>query len=611
MAENNTSPVPAKANERTYTNKDEIAPDSGAYNAVELDIVTADDTPSQGSGVSIGDGLVLISSHIFIDNENDQAASISAKLREGVKNEGGYDSRIGDSDRHNIGNYDPTDRVVGESDMAVLDTGINNAPTAKMIVFQDANDAVGPVRSFGYPGIADSKDTVHKIDGKTLEGETLVITEGEITANSTEKSINSEVLRTNPDTPGQAGMGAVGGMSGGGVWIEYAPISANIRLDEVEHDPNAPGEMLIGTITLGSTSGPWKDDRSHISFDATEKGAAFTPLNEQTYGALGELAYAHSRELQIEEEFKAQKEQFRAETRAEINAERAAVKAEREIAKQVEKDGGPEYNKSDYPMPDRYSNRAADRELSQQIENDPDLNDRVAERFGENTMIADIGANDGTSSTFNGSDFRETLHANANVNITSDLSHGRDGVDFRALKHGVDIEIGANSAGASVVSVTKTYDKTDGSGTATAKDQYTDAEVILGTGSNDTYTIKSFADIEEINGRDPATGDDRDTLRLSEDIGPVSWEFKRNDDGSYDRTQGVVRYQGQQVEFRNLENVETRDGDAVNGHVQGPAPDALRQGLRDMELEEKMDNIRHLNSPNDASYENEIDYGFG
>jgi len=74
MAENNTSPVPAKANERTYTNKDEIAPDSGAYNAVELDIVTADDTPSQGSGVSIGDGLVLTSSHIFIDNENETGA---------------------------------------------------------------------------------------------------------------------------------------------------------------------------------------------------------------------------------------------------------------------------------------------------------------------------------------------------------------------------------------------------------------------------------------------------------------------------------------------------------------------------------------------------------
>jgi len=68
---------------------------------------------------------------------------------------------------------------------------------------------------------------------------------------------------------------------------------------------------------------------------------------------------------------------------------------------------------------------------------------------------------------------------------------------------------------------------------------------------------------------------ENDSLSLGESVGPVRWEFDKLENGELDRENGWVNDGTNRIRFENMETVNTRDGDIVDGVVQTSAQDAI------------------------------------
>ena len=433
--------------ERVIPGSTNTTADSGAHNAVDLDITVSDSSGSivtgQGSAVSIGDGILLTASHNYIvyDASKDaifEAKEISARLREGLRNEGGQDSNVDSSERHNIGNFDnsnakdrPATSVsqTNDEDFAVLTTDISNSPTASMIIFQNPNDASGAVRSFGYPGLPGRRES---LGTERLNGEKLVETSGTLSENSFKDGKDSEYLQTDKDSSATAndGMGALGGHSGGGVWLDQKLSSPDDRLGEHDLD-----NKLAGTMTYGSrgpnpsfdNSKPESEEnpKEITTYDAEDHGASFTPITKELYHEIGQIAEDVGTENHKKETYDSGKDARKDQVTAEGDKWRG--------------DGN------------------GKEQFKAEIANDPEIADKVADRFADNVMISDQSVSnedaaqaikDGTplSSTFDGTMFNETNYANQNVSLNVDMKGGYDVADYFVVGKGkgLSVEIGAN-----------------------------------------------------------------------------------------------------------------------------------------------------------------------
>ena len=589
--------------------------DSGAHNAVDLDIVISEtggvETTAQGSGVSIGDGIILLASHNYIryDANKDaifEAKEISARLREGLRNEGGQDQNVDSSERHNIGNYDhsisndrPATSVsqTNDQDFAVFTTDIGNSPTAPMIVFQNPNNASGAVRSFGYPGLPGTRE---KLGTETLDGEKLVETSGKLSENSFIDGRDSEFLRTDKDSSATAddGMGAIGGHSGGGVWLDQKLSSVDDRLGDVDLN-----NKLAGTMTYGS-KGPNPnfdeskpiDDKENpleiVTYDAENRGAGFTPITEKIYQGIGQISEEVGTENHKKETYEAGKDARKAQVRA---------------------------------AGDRWRGDGNGKEqFKTEIANDPEIADKVADRFADNVMISDQSVSnedaaqaikDGNplSSTFDGTMFNETNYANQNVSLNVDMKGGYDVADYFVVGKGkgLSVEIGANE-----ITVEKSFTTeeqiessvvTGGVGTSsatqirshTAVDKWQNTEAIRGTGSDDHFNISDLSGIKEIDGRDlPKRADgtaypESDKITIDPSVGPVDWQFDTVN-GVENRESGYIVQGDNKVRFDNIENVGIRPGDLINGAVQTAALDGVDQDARiDLPMKDAMHILDH------------------
>jgi len=529
--------------ERRVRDNETLNTNDVANNAVDLDSRSARYSGG-GSAVSIGDGVLLTAAHNFNLN-GESVTRVEATLREGHDDEG--DTKTARSgDIHNIGDWS----VAGNSepsDFAVVTTDISNAPTASMIVFENPNDAAGKIESAGYPGQS------------PFNGEDMYKTEGTLSPNSLRTASAGDFLITKKDSSPTSddGMGAVRGQSGSGVQLDYELNSNDSRLKSVNLD-----DKLAGTMTYGSL-----DTNSDVSHDATKRGAGFTPITEKLYGRIGPLAETAARSNSNEERYEAKKQDVRSS-------------------------GG------------RW-NRAAKDTARDNIANNP-LDDReIADRFADNVMIADQSVtneaaakaiSDGAplKSDFGGSIFNETNYANQNVNMNVDMQGGFDTADYFVVGagKGLAVEIGADN-----ITVQKSYTTeeqiqsgvvTDGVTTQqtvteikshSAKDTWRNTEAVRGTGSDDIFLIKDLSGVEKLDGRDlPLKADgtayaENDTLSLDPSMGPVIWTFNKKPDGTIDRSSGTVRNGTDSVAFDNMETVNTRDGDIVDGVMQGAAPE--------------------------------------
>lgn len=523
--------------EKRINRNDTITKGSVENNAVDLDMSNGRDPDTTGSAVSIGDGILLTASHNFIDYQSGrQSRSISATLREGHSSSISRGGSINGSEMHNIGDFDPHATNPDETDFGVLTTDIKNAPTASMIVFENSNDANGNIESAGYPG------------EHPFNGERLYKTKGSLSSNSVKTHDGKDYLLTDKDSSPTAddGMGAVRGQSGSGVQLDYELNSNDSRLKSVNLD-----DKLAGTMTYGSI-----DTNGDVSHNATRQGAGFTPITEKLYGRIGPLAETTARSNSDEERYEAKKQGVRSS-------------------------GG------------RW-NRTAKDTARDEIANNP-LSDReVADRFADNIMVSNQQGVDGSSSTFDGSIFNEVNYANQNVNMTVDMQGGYDTADYFIVGagKGLTVEIGKDE-----ITVQKSYTTeeqvqkdvvTDGVTTQqtiteikshSATDKWKNTEALRGTGSDDTFLIKDLSGVEKIDGRDlPLKADgtaytENDTLSLDPSISPVKWTFNKNPDGTIDRSSGTVSNGAESIEFENLEIVNIRDGDTVNGVIQGAAPE--------------------------------------
>jgi len=525
--------------EKRINKNDTISEGSVENNAIDLD-VSSGSSLTQGSAVSIGEGVMLTAAHNFINHiSGKQASSIEATLREGHSTEGGTDN-IKRAGMHNIGDYGPSSAIANKSDFAILTTDIENAPNASMIVFENSNDAAGTIRSAGYPGAP-------------INGERLYSTEGNLSKGSIKESHGMKHLRTDKDSSSTAGdgMGAIGGQSGSGVQLDYELGTNDTRLSPLQLDGK-----LAGTITYGSAS-----STQNPSLDATQKGAGFTPITEKLYGRIGPIAEQAARSNSDTERYEARKQEV--------------------------KGAGERWN------------REAKDAAREDIANNP-LDDRdIADRFAENVMVSNQQGADGSTSTFNGSIFNEVNYANQNVNMTIDMKGGYDTADYFVVGagKGLAVEIGTDT-----ITVQKSYTTeeqiqkdvvTDGVTTQqtvteikshSATDSWKNTEAVNGTGSDDSFLINDLSGVEKLDGRDlPAKADgtayaENDSLSLDKDIGPVTWEFDKNADGSADRENGWVSDGTHRVRFENMETVNTRNGDTVDGAIQGATPAAIQTG---------------------------------
>jgi len=522
-------------------------------NAVDLDIGAL----GAGSGSSIGEGIILTAAHNF-----PSSGRIKATLREGLSNEGDTDT-IRSDDMHDIGNYGSSSVSGIKYDFGVITSDIENAPTASMIVFQNSEDMKGAVNTAGYPLKQTPSLNFEQLDGRPLDGENLVSSEGYLEAGSTDTSTRygTTFLETRKDTTATSndGLGVVGGHSGSGVQLDYQLASSDARLQHLNIN-----DRLAGTVTYGSLN-----TAGNLSLDAAGRGGSFTPITPRLYNSektttdpnsvdgIGVLAEKAARSNSDEERYEAREQEV--------------------------KGAGNRWN------------RAAKDAARDDIANNP-LDDReVADRFADNVMVSNQQGVNGSSSTFDGSVFNEVNYANQNVNMNLDMKGGYDTADYFVVGagKGLTVEIGAEE-----ITVQKSYTTeeqiqrdvvTDGVITQqtvteirshSATDTWRNTEAVIGTGSDDNFVIKDLSGVEKLDGRDlPLKADgtayaENDTLSLDPALGPVTWTFNKNDDGTIDRSSGSVSNGTDTVAFENMETVNTRDGDTVNGVVQGAAPEA-------------------------------------
>jgi len=569
--------------ERKIPDNENITTNTAANNAVDLDITTPKGV-SQGSAISIGDGILLTAAHnLYLFN----TTSVSATLREEHDTEGDTDNSTR-TDFHNIGQYGSGFTGNNRSDFAVITTDLKNTPTASMIVFQNPDNAAGSLVSAGYPGARP------RPGARSFDGETLVETKGTLSEKSFGTSTEGyEKLSTDKDTSPTSddALAGVQGQSGSGVSLNFSLSPLDTRLP-----PKNMQDMLAGTMTYGS-----KDTNGNVSHDATKQGASFTPITKELYSGevdangnvtregISQIAEKVSTEKHLKETYEADKDARKAEVKAAGDKWRG------------EGNGKAQFK--------------------DEIANDPEIDRKIAKRFADNVMISDQSVKnedaakaiaDGTplTSTFNGAMFNETNYANQNVSMNIDMAGGYDVADYFVVGKGKGLTV---EIGASEITVEKSFtteeqvEKTVVTGgvetqqttteirSHTATDRWKNTEEVRGSGSDDTFIIKDLSGVETIDGRDlPAKPDgtpyaENDTLRIDPSIGPVDWQFDTVN-GVENREGGYIVQAGKKIRFDNIENVETRPGDLINGAAQSASLDTGEQDAKlDLPMKEALE----------------------
>ncbi|MEP1231671.1 MAG: hypothetical protein ABJG88_13445 [Litorimonas sp.] len=491
-----------------------------------------------GSAVSFGEGVYLSNGHNFISNGSSATTNYTVTLREGHSTDAG-DQTITNANVTNIGNYigpvtgvspTPVAPATGRQDMVAFTVPGVDGPNSSAIVFENQKDMAGHVRSAGYPG----SGAVNPVTGVAYNNETLMVTDGPLSSSSMETApaYQTDFVRADADstswsptllnplkTTTTEGLAAVGGQSGSGVDIAMDLKSDDNRLEGVELN-----NQLSGLVTYASNSPGVSQTHS-----PTSNGAGITPITPNAYQGLANVA-------------------------------EAAVQTNNQMA--LKAAGTPVAALSDQ---------------------------QVADKFDTQILMTDQQAVNGSTETdFNGTMLNEVSYMNQNVNMTMDMGAGTDTADYYFLDKGINVEINTLS-----IDVDKTYTAitpinigsfiTVVPVSNTATDKLTNTENIVGTGSSDKFLVNDLAGVQSIDGRDLPPGmfgfayTENDTLTLGDTVGPVAWAFNKNDDGSIDRTSGTVSDGTNSFEFSGIENVTTRDGDTVNGVVQGEAVKSINE----------------------------------
>lgn len=517
-------------------------------NAADLDVIISSTETGHGSAVSIGQGVYLTAGHNVVSGSgvitNDR---VTVTLNEGLNSSGSDFTFKEQSNRpHNLGGQDTNIVNTGNygnstvplnqrDDLALVTTGDTTAPTFSMIVFENSDDLKGNVESAGYPA-----------QGTSATGEQLYYTSGTIGGDNQNTDYGYDVAVTPPNNGTTKGLAGERGQSGSGVSLDYELTSNDSRMDTLNLDNKLTGVMVHGSLRAGQ----------NVDHSATHRGAGVQLITPDNYGDIGSQAEVAVQRNYINESV--------------INARANAKSAGNRL------------------------NRAQRTAVAQNAENNPLDAEGVADRFADNVMVSNQQGVDGSSSTFDGSIFNETNYANQNVNTDYDMKGGYDTADYFVVGagKGITVEIGRDD-----ITVQKSYTTeeqiqkdvvTDGVTTQqtvteikshSATDTWENTEAVIGTGSDDSFIINDLSGVEKLDGRDlppKADGTDyaeNDSLSLGEDVGPVTWEFDKNADGSIDRENGWVSNGTNRVRFENMETVNTRDGDTVDGAVQGAAPE--------------------------------------
>lgn len=529
---------------------EEIAAEDPRNTAVDIDIPVSGGT-GHGSGFHLGDGVVITASHVG-ENANGTATDFSRMNLKMTRSPFTSDrtDRVGSGDFYDVGNYagDPssTSATIGANnhDIAAIKSELDSDINSSLIVFENPNDASGTVETLGFPSQSGSS---------TFTGANPYYSSGSLSQNSMSTTYRYNTLVSDKDHPTDAsrtGMDAIGGQSGSQVQLDYDLVSADDRLGKLDLD-----DKVVGVVVHGSL------DSSGVSHTASSRGVGIEEFDQQSYNGIGTIAEQAAQENSVEERY--------------------------DIAVQAAKDSGNRLSRSE---------RAS---LKSALEASP-LDDRqIADRFADNVMVSNQQGVDGSSSTFNGSIFNETNYANQNVNMTLDMKGGYDTADYFVVGagKGLTVEIGAD-----VITVQKSYTTeeqvqkdvvTDGISTQhsvtkikshNATDRWRNTEAVIGSGSDDSFLINDLSGVQKLDGRDlPSKADgtsyaENDSLSLGKDVGPMTWEFDKNADGSVDRENGWVSDGANKVRFENMETVNIRDGDTVDGVVQGATATPIQTG---------------------------------
>jgi len=549
--------------ERTILPTDPIAPEDIENRAADIDLMNGTTWAGSGSAVSFGEGVYLSNAHNFLSangtggtTNNAQTYTITLGEGQGPGRDAG-DQTITNADVTNIGNYIgsvsgvtpiPIIPATGRQDMVAFSTPGVDGPNSSAIVYENQEDMAGHLRSAGYPGGAASDP----ITGTAYNHETLMVTDGPLSSTpiNVTPTYQTDHIRADADstswtptifnplgTTTTEGLAVVPGQSGSGVDIAMDLQSDDSRLDAIPMQ-----DQLMGVATYAS-----HDSTGAVSQNATGVGGGITPITPNAYQGLAGVAGAA----------------------AQTNHQMASTAA-----------GTPHVS------------------LTAQ---------EVADKFDEQILMTDQQAVNGSTETgFNGTIFNETSYMNQNVNMTMDLGPGTDTADYYFLNTGINAEINTLSIEVDKTYITHTPIITPfGVSVIPVENDVTDklsnTEHIVGTGSDDNFVINDLAGVESIDGRDLPPGmfgfayTENDTLRLSDDIGPVEWGYKINDDGTIDKNIRTVSDGTNTVEFSGIETFTPRDGDTVDGVVQGAATEFP------LEIPPVSDELEGASLPNEIS----------